>query len=73
MLEACFSSCYLDAVPNKVSLEGDADEKVNLQVKIPRWLKVRVYEHAKAMGKDITDFVQDVLRQATEGKAKRKG
>lgn len=55
----------------RVETKGnDPDEVVPLQIKMPLWLKRRGVARAKELGKSITDYVKDLIREDTGGGGK---
>jgi hypothetical protein len=51
-------------VPRPVDTEGNPDDVVPVQVKIPRWLKNGLHEVARIHGRDLTEQVKEMIREA---------
>lgn len=49
--------------------EGDPNDLVPVQVKIPLWLKRLVLDDAKANAQDLSEWVRNAMRLALRDKA----
>jgi hypothetical protein len=47
--------------------DGPGDELVQLNVRIPRWMKNDAIRVVGPLGKSLNDFVRDAVREALEG------
>jgi hypothetical protein len=53
-------------VPRKTTLKGKPDDLVHVQFMAPLWLKRQAQEAATALGKSLTDFCKDAIRDASD-------
>lgn len=53
------------AVPQKPKTEGDSDSFVLVQVRIPLWMKRRAITLAEGHGKDLSEWLRDLIVTAT--------
>jgi hypothetical protein len=56
-------------VANHHRTEGDPNDLVPVQVKIPLWLKRLVLDDAKANAQDLSEWVRNAMRLALRDKA----
>ena len=68
----CFRS-----VPHKPKIEGDPDAPTLLQVRVPLWMKRKALRLAEGLGKDLSEWLRDLIVTATgprdEGKRAKGG
>lgn len=58
-------------VPKPVDTEGDPNDIVPLQVKLPRWMKNGLHELAQQQGRDLSEMLRELIRRAIdEGRVK---
>lgn len=58
-------------VPKPVETEGDPDEIVPLQVRLPRWMKAGLHELAVSEGMDLSEKLRELIRRAIGGRPRR--
>lgn len=63
--------CYGLPVPQKPRTAGDPDDLVPLQIRLPLWMKRRVVEIAASKGKDISEWLRDLILGETGGRDER--
>jgi hypothetical protein len=53
-------------VPKPVETEGDPNEVVPLQVKLPRWMKTGLHQLAQQEGRDLSEMLRELIRRAMD-------
>ena len=56
----------VSGMPKPAQTEGDPQEVVPMQVKLPRWMKNGALEKAKARGQDLSEYIRDLIRRELE-------
>lgn len=59
-------------MPSPVRTKGHPDEIVNLQVKVPMWLKLKAVAKAKSEAQSLTDWLRMAIKTAAEEPIKKR-